>query len=478
MQVRNILNSVVVSVVISTILAISSTPSYAQVSKESIVRITANGQVGTGFVWQGQRQQKYIVTSLHTLAGAQGIYYNRVSQETKLVVYKVDFESDLALLRPATNPITLPALAIGNDLPKMSARYSIYGFPAGVKLVQGDSIEFSDAQHNVALIDFLPSTIVRDLTASGFPEQSLRVLRVSSGITPGHSGAPIIDLANNQVIGIGAGGLSKAGFRRVNWAVPAKSYLLALEANGKSVDVSTLSPNAESNYKHSVSDEAGDEDASLVAGDSKFYHIYQVDMQTLISSLIESQDSEDPIIDSESLAQILSDAETIGYNLQDAMIDIYQHVETGSMMFVPASASLEIEGNIVLASSADERLMMLVEVQQSESVDDAVNAKDAYADFIIASLDVDDWSIGEESDAEPYHDEASGTWENWQVLKHNVGSETESGIDLTLNIQYSDVDATFFGVAIITDEWPTFTQEHNALWHQLEVCIQLSGFRL
>lgn len=478
MQVRNILNSIFVSVVISAILTISSLPSYAQISKESIVRITANGQVGTGFVWQGQSQQKYIVSSLHTLAGAQSIYYNKVSQETKLIVFKVDFESDLALLRPATNTIPLPALAIGNDLPKMGARYSIYGFPAGVKLVQGDSIEFSDAQHNVALIDFLPSTIVRDLTASGFPKQSLRVLRVSSGITPGHSGAPIIDLANNQVIGIGAGGLSKAGFRRVNWAVPANAYLLALEANGQAVDVSTLSPNIESNYKHSVTDDTGDEDASLIAGDSKFYHIYQVDMQTLINSLIESQDNENPIIDSEKLAEILQDADTIGYHLQDAMINIYQHVETGSMMFVPASASLEIAGNIVLASSIDARLMMYVEVQQRASFDDAINAKNAYKDIILASLDVDDWSIGAESDEEPYHDEESGTWESWQVFKHTAGSETESEIDLTLNIQYSDVNATFFGVAIITEEWPTFTQDQNALLHQLTVCIELSGFRL
>ncbi len=45
---------------------------------------------------------------------------------------------------------------------------------------------------------------------------------MSSGITPGHSGAPIIDSEdNNKVIGIGSGGLSNIGFQRVNWAVPA-----------------------------------------------------------------------------------------------------------------------------------------------------------------------------------------------------------------------------------------------------------------
>lgn len=67
--------------------------------EDSIVKIIAGERSGTSFVWQGERD-KYIATSLHTLAGATEIYYNKTLSRYELEVYKIDKESDLALLRP------------------------------------------------------------------------------------------------------------------------------------------------------------------------------------------------------------------------------------------------------------------------------------------------------------------------------------------------------------------------------------------
>ncbi len=126
--------------------------------------------------------------------------------------------------------------------PVEDRRYWIYGYPAGVQKVQGDSLEFSRAEHNIPMRDYLDHQVVKKITASGFPQASLKLLRVSSGITPGHSGAPIIDPEdNNKVIGIGSGGLSNIGFQRVNWAVPALTYLPSLEGQDAREGIASLS---------------------------------------------------------------------------------------------------------------------------------------------------------------------------------------------------------------------------------------------
>ena len=203
----------------------------------------------------------------------------------ELEVYKVDKESDLALLRPKRGAVTQPALKLGNIEPVDGKKYMIYGFPAGVLHVQGDSLEFSKAKHNIAMKDYLANEVVKKVTASGFPQASLKLLRVSSGITPGHSGAPIIDPSDdNAVIGIGAGGLSNVGYQRVNWAVPALTYRPKLETRGSQENVARLSLSQDKRKFGMLSEKAA---APLATSQSKYYNIDQIPLEDLLESLNE-----------------------------------------------------------------------------------------------------------------------------------------------------------------------------------------------
>jgi len=448
--------------------------------EDSVVRIIAGKQVGTGFVWEGAQNRKYVATALHTLAGSSRIFYDTVSPETELRVHKMDKESDLALLLPKSSKINKPALDLSDSNPAADKRYMIYGYPAGVKLVQGDSLEFSAGRQNVTMRELLPNNILREVTASGYPQETLKILRVSSGITPGHSGAPIVDQGNNTVIGIGAGGLSKRGFRRVNWAVPASSYLLNLERRGASGDTDALAPAAEAAFKFSAP--AKDAPPSLSTRGKKYYKIYEVPLDELLTSLSTEADEDEPaILDAELIQEIMAEAREEGYTLSEVLIDVYQNTETGAMIFVPAGAELSSQGDVLRASSKDDRVVMYFQIVQSNSFREALRAKDRFMAFLDQELGAD-WALDPGSDHEPQHDRRQGLWDLWlskyQPADADADADIEGDLVVTLEIDYSDEEryGDFLGVAVAGRGFSRYSEDDYALLHQMDVCALISGF--
>jgi hypothetical protein len=463
--------------VVSLLFLCNTAPQAAGV-EDSVVKIIAGEHSGTGFVWQGKRN-KYIATSLHTLAGASEIYYNKTLSRYELEVYKIDKESDLALLRPKMGKISQPALKLGNIEPVDGKKYWIYGFPAGVLQVQGDSLEFSKAKHNIPMKDYLANEVVKKVTASGFPQASLKLLRVSSGITPGHSGAPIIDPSDdNAVIGIGAGGLSNVGYRRVNWAVPALTYLPKLEARGSQENVARLSLSQDKRKFGIRSEQAA---PPLASSQSKYYNIDQVPLEDLLESLNEAdEDPEEKMVNAEDLRYFREEAKENGYDLS-APIDVYQNTQTGAMIFIPAAiprSSISMQDNLLIAGTG--KIQMYLQITQTKSFDEALRAKDDYIAFLDTKLGIEDWKLDTElSDDSPGHDPDEGYWEQ-SIFKYSGDSaeDAQSDIDVFLEIVYDDEAAygDLLGVAVVGRDYPDFTWRDEELFFHLNVCAWVSGF--
>lgn len=450
---------------------------FAISPEASVVKIIAGNNTGTGFVWLGADRKKYIVTSLHTLAGTQNIFYQKISRETQLQVSKVDFESDLALLLPVSGSLPHPALKATNAFPDVNAKYYIWGYPAGVKLIQADSIEFSVAQHKVEMKDLLSNAVLKDVTESGFPKETLKILRVSSGITPGHSGAPIIDVSTQSVIGIGAGGLSKKGFRRVNWAVPAADYLQAIQARGQYVDVSRLDV-SNSELQHAVRGQQAHE--TVQANQSKYYHIYRVTMKELIDSLYSGEfDHLARLASRKKLEKYYEHARSYGYDLESVQVDIYQNVETGSTVYLPASAVLGTQGDIVLAKDSGRGFAgVFFTISNTQSIEQADAAR-VHFEYTVNQATGGRWVLNtEESFSSPHHDEDKGHWENWLIYQRVEESNESSELELNVSFDYGEGYANFFGYALVGIEDSDHSVEESQFMHQLSICIELSGFAL
>ncbi|MGB5455861.1 MAG: serine protease [Gammaproteobacteria bacterium] len=475
MMVRDVITTPIMVVCLQFLC--NTAPQAAGV-EDSIVKIIAGERSGTSFVWQGERD-KYIATSLHTLAGATEIYYNKTLYRYELEVYKIDKESDLALLRPKRGAIKQPALKLGNIEPVDGKKYRIYGFPAGVLDVQGDSLEFSKAKHNIPMKDYLPNEVVKRVTASGFPQASLKLLRVSSGITPGHSGAPIIDPSDdNAVIDIGAGGLSNVGYQRVNWAVPALTYLTRLETRGSQENVARLSLSQDKRKFGMLSEKAA---PPLATSQSKYYNIDQVPLEDLLESLNEPEvDPEEQTINAEDLRHFREQAKENGYDLS-ALIDVYQNTQTGAMVFIPAAiprSSISTQGNLLIAGTG--KTQMYLQITQAKSFHEALRAKDDYIAFLDTKLGAEDWKLDHElSDDSPSHDPEEGYWEQ-SILKYSGGSadDAQSDIDVYLEIVYDDEAAygDLLGVAVVGRDYPDFTWRDEELLFHVNACAWVSGF--
>lgn len=478
MMVRDIITT---QIVVAFLLLLGTTTIQGAGVEDSVVKIIAGEHSGTGFVWQG-KYRKYIATSLHTVAGATEIYYNKTLSRYELEVYKIDKESDLALLRPKTGEINQPALKLGNIEPVEGRKYWIYGFPAGVLKVQGDSLEFSKAEHNIPMTEYLANEVVKKVTASGFPQASLKLLRVSSGITPGHSGAPIIDPSdNNAVIGIGAGGLSNVGFRRVNWAVPALTYLPRLETEGAQESTTSMSV-SEDERKFSVRTEQAA--PPLETKKLKYYNVGQVPLGDLLESLVQDGVApEDQWFDQDALNYVKREAKKSNFDLK-APIDIYQNVQTGAMVYIPAVIPRESitmgDDNMLVVDAG--RTRMYLQIIKEHSYHDASLRINGFLTFLDRKHGVNKWLVDSGSRwnyDEPVHYPKRGYWEN-ETIKYKPGPHYRlSEADISFRINYDDKQkyGNFLGVAIMGLDYENWIDgPDDEMYFLLDSCAWVAGF--
>lgn len=173
----------------------------------------------TGFRVQGTEG---IVTALHGVVDCKTV--NAISDDgdifNGLEITQVDIERDVALLSSAElrmlpNEGLVPTETISTTVGLNTLR--IAGYPLAAEKQKVDEIQSVRAIHS--LDDTIPNAEEPDeLRDRQSPTLSIMVLDLQAHLLPGHSGAPIVD-ENNQIIGIGNGGL-RSGTVGHSWAIP------------------------------------------------------------------------------------------------------------------------------------------------------------------------------------------------------------------------------------------------------------------
>ena len=174
----------------------------------------------TGFRVQGVAG---IVTALHGVADCKTIHAAADGGQemfTDLAIQQVDIERDVALLASAeleelpTDGLLTSPLSTAEIL---TATLRIVGYPRGLEKQDIDVIE--SIRDIESLDDVIPDAEEpADFIKRKSSSLTIEVLNVQAQLLPGHSGAPLIDSAD-QIVAIGNGGL-RGGTEGRSWAIP------------------------------------------------------------------------------------------------------------------------------------------------------------------------------------------------------------------------------------------------------------------
>jgi S1-C subfamily serine protease len=325
---------------------------------------TENGKavmkIGNATGWCYQ-DSKHIITDLHVVAGIADkdikVSTTRSIKTCGAKVVKVLKEADLALLE-LDQDLGCKPLTIEDVDPNSRKEYSIWGFPEGIFAVAGDDIRFARSVDNPAFLNDLIGGLSEDVTGGinlkrrleeqQYPSVKAQIIRISSTISPGHSGAPIFTL-DGKVVGIADGGL-REGTARLNWAMPAFYYVPRLLASTDSKDDPKLKkPSIEvSLYSYSYTVDIGtteSEQRKTVEDVVKAKTITSEDgVQSLsrtwtagYQDIIETMNDKDR----NGLEKMMK-RERFSLDMTDTQYDVYEDFGTGATFAIPFGENLQV----------------------------------------------------------------------------------------------------------------------------------------
>src|SRR5258708_610458 len=182
--------------------------------------------IATGFIFD---RADAVVTCMHVVIGGEGVkvIFSGSTREAK--VERVLRGSDLAILH-LNKPLETHPIKIADGSPKAGQAIIALGYPLAAPVIK--SMEGSIRRvGGTTLSDLIGQEEVRrEITATGLPSLSSPIVDLQISLTPGMSGAPIIDDKGN-VVGIGNGGLEK-GTTELTWAIAAselEKLLISIE---------------------------------------------------------------------------------------------------------------------------------------------------------------------------------------------------------------------------------------------------------
>jgi hypothetical protein len=329
-------------------------------SASSVVKITAKtvtGQVNhaTGFIWQ---KPTYVVTALHAVAGSEKItvYSEAKKKLSAATILRVLKKSDLALLEMERD-LELTPLSSETVGPNSLDEFYIWGYPQNVNTMQGDHIRFSRSlnqkQPTLQSILKVSDELKKELEQQGFPAIDVDILRISSIIQPGHSGAPIFS-KEGTVVGIGDGGL-RGGVARINWAIPAERYLSLLpdsqdDIPGQaSLQAKLYSASETSSEKPAIA-------VMMTAGTQSLEKTLTTTLEDIISTLPEESEKY------QTLQGELEEFEEADIPIKHVQLNIYDNPELGVSLAVRAEMSLETQDDLFVFSSKANAIRMVVKI--------------------------------------------------------------------------------------------------------------------
>jgi S1-C subfamily serine protease len=429
------------------VLSLPISELFAQTDKEgakSVVKITTsfttteNGKTvkkisnASGWCWKDSR---HIITDLHVVAGIPNenikISTNKGVKECGAKVEKVLYEADLALLVLDAD-LGLVPLDLQDADPNSKNEFSIWGFPHGIDDMSGDEIRFSRSLTSAPTLNSIVNgnELKFTLEKQGYPLPKANILRISSTIQPGHSGAPIF-ADNGKVVGIADGGL-REGTARLNWAMPASKYVPLLlnsneaKPNTRSVQVNlyatttTVAVDAtEAEQNMEMEKEA--EKNTIVNGDMSISKTWTASYDEIIETMAE-----------EDVAELKALTDRTSIDMTDTQYDIYEDFNTGATITIPSGEYFSVSDGWFYTNNADSTLFYDAMPFDFETFEDAKNEVLAvYND----SFDENDWDI------DPNSPDTSEIKAGDKVATYQFSRVSKNG-DGQMLLYYAEVDGS------------------------------------
>jgi S1-C subfamily serine protease len=308
----------------------------------------------TGWCW---KDPTLVITALHAVTGASKIMVSKTeSVKCEAKIEKVLKEADLVLLR-LTRDLGLVPLRLQTADPNSTLEYFVWGFPEGAYSMAGDDIRFSRSLEATPTLNSIltGNKLKNELETQGYPLPGARILRISSTIQPGHSGAPIM-ARDGTVIGVADGGL-RGGTARINWAMPASYYVPRLSTSN---DLVPKTPSVQVELYSSlteVDDDATEEEENseyvreevqntIVNGEMSISKTWTASYDEITGTL-----SEKDIIDLATLTT------AFGIDMSDTEYDIYEDYTTGATITAPAGEYFTVQNGWFYSGNADASLL-------------------------------------------------------------------------------------------------------------------------
>lgn len=436
-----------------------------QSSQNSVVSITAkktlnakSAEKGTGFVWS---KPNYVVTALHVVAGARyiNIYSHHARKTSDAKVIAVIREADLALLE-LEDQLNLTPLKDVNVNPNSSEEFYIWGYPRDVATIQGDHIRFSLSNTQTPTLKniFGHSKKLKEAVGKqGYPSINSRILRISSIIQPGHSGAPILN-KQGLVVGIGDGGLRK-GIARLNWAIPAKVYLPNLPNSEDEI------PSGSAQKSSLMSTSVQTEATIKTSGSTTLRKVLTVSLEEVLST------ADSDIVD--VFNDIAKEAEEDGITgIENALIDIYEDFETGATIAVPNDLLVKYDSSTGTLNAGNEHLEMIVQIMTNDNWGGGIAALNQYENHLKT---LSYWEYDPEMPDDKFIDEENA---GLLISKFRYTPDEQNNSINEINMTLIIDDNDFLGTAVVARNMAEFTDKTFYDFYVMHMCVELADFSI
>lgn len=437
------------------------------------VRTADTRHAATGFVWQSEN---LVVTSLHVVDGSTQIIvdYAQPKLSRSASVERVLAEADLVLLK-VDNPPRVTPLEASNTLPTIEEEIHALGYPLNTPEI--NSFSFKQRYGGRRLADNVSARVLAKLQQNGYPDPRLEVIKLGNeSLLPGLSGSPIIN-AKGVVVAIGNGGLEE-GALNISWGIPA-------------VHLKKLSQSSERHLPGSV----GTTELFAAELEAEMGQELQVGDIRLIKvrtrNLAQLMDSADDQLGLNQLAQVFA-----MFNPLSFQYDIYQDVNTGATLVVPANSELSPKTGVPWQVALPYRhtgspIWMYVMLEEADSMQQAQNL----------SIQFETWISQQYADT---HWTPDPQWSYLTAIQRFdgllVNRKAWHGINLFGNSKYAFEtlavrNLTFLGAAGVREDVPAYVMQQCVMsnwqamqcgeirqlimaWAHLVLGLQLSGFSL
>lgn len=321
----------------------------------SLVQVTASdcadgvNRSGSGFALE---EPGRIVTAHHVVGGCKAVQvsYEAIKppapQRRAARIVRVLAAGDLSLLQIDAPP-AVPALKMAAAPPSRDAVFAGFGYALGMPTAGDQEVRFSTGA--TRLLDILPPAAADELRASGSPiAVDRQVLRFNVALQPGMSGGPIVNAAGD-VIGVVAGGL-KAGAAPASWGWPGEGVRKLMVSNEPTDRVVRVASTYYSMQDFTQVSRALQQNRRLRCGELEFS---DAGTRTL-GELMRGAD------DLPRVRYLMGLTQEDPQRLATEGFRLWISHPSGATVLVPPGATLQRDGEVCIARSADGNFQQLV----------------------------------------------------------------------------------------------------------------------